>query len=319
VRDYSKVSPSFWTGETGKELRRRGFEALLVGTYLMTSPTSNMLGLYYQPVLYMAHETGLGVEGATKGLQHCIDCGFCKYDEGSDMVWVIEMALYQIAEALKVTDLRCKGIQKDYDALPNNRFLGEFFDRYEAAFHMRHRRDSTSHSTDIPKDPSQAPSKPGAGSGGEPPDPPLFAEGAGAPPVAPAPKARTAAKPRAEPAPTAPIWDAYSGAYENRYSAPPVRNAKVNGQLAQLLQRLGADEAPGVAKFYVGYQRQDYIRAMHPVDLLLRDAEALRTAWATKRQVTNSQAQQADRTQTNANAFAPLLAAARAAKETEHG
>ena len=49
---------------------------------------------------------------------------------------------------------------------------------------------------------------------------------------------------------------------------------------------------------------------MHPTNLLLRDAEKLRTEWATGRQVTRTQAAQVDRTQTNANAFAGLLAQA---------
>ena len=130
----------------------------------------------------------------------------------------------------------------------------------------------------------------------------------------PAPRAKRAAS---EPPVTAATWDAYSDAYRIRYAVDPVRNAKVNGQLAQLVQRLGADEAPGVAGFFVGHQRLEYVRAMHPVDLLLRDAEALRTSWATGRQVTATQAQMADRTQTNANAFAPLLAEARA-REAHH-
>lgn len=140
MRDYAKISPSFWTGTTGKELRRRGPEAVIVGVYLMTSPHSNMLGLFYQPELYMAHETGLGFEGALKGLQGCIEAGFCKYDAATEMVWVMEMAGYQIADELKATDKRCSGIQKDYDALPNNPFLAAFFDRYQAAFHLTRKR-----------------------------------------------------------------------------------------------------------------------------------------------------------------------------------
>ncbi len=63
-----------------------------------------------------------------------------------------------------------------------------------------------------------------------------------------------------------------------------MRNAKVNGQMAQLLQRLGADEAPAVAQFFLSHKNLLYVRAMHPVDLLLRDAEKLRTEWATNRQ-----------------------------------
>ena len=69
MRDYAKLSPTFWTGATGKEFRRRGSEGIIVALYLMSSPHSNMLGLYYQPRLYMAHETGLGIDGASKGLR----------------------------------------------------------------------------------------------------------------------------------------------------------------------------------------------------------------------------------------------------------
>lgn len=139
------------------------------------------------------------------------------------------------------------------------------------------------------------------------PHPPLLSPGvADAPPAAPK---KRSAKPK-EPAPSAATWEAYASAYEVRYGEPPVRNATVNGQVAQFIGRVGAQEAPSVARFYVNHQRQDYVRSMHPVGLLLRDAEALRTAWATGRQVTNTSAAQADRTQTNANAFAPLLAQA---------
>ena len=141
MRDYSKVVPKFWTGETCKALRKRGSEGVVVALYLMTSPGSNMLGLYYQPQLFMAHETGLGVEGASKGLAWCIEEGFCRYDEATEMVWVIEMAKWQIAEELKPTDNRCAGIQRDYDSLPANPFLAPFFDRYVSAFHLSTRRD----------------------------------------------------------------------------------------------------------------------------------------------------------------------------------
>lgn len=142
MRDYGKISPKFWMSGTGKEVRRRGMEATIVAVYLMSSPHSNMLGLYFQPIMYMAYETGLGMEGASKGLQECMEAGFCKYDEESEMVWVLEMAKYQIASELKASDKRCAGIQKDYDALPDNPFLGEFFDRYEVPFNLKTRRQS---------------------------------------------------------------------------------------------------------------------------------------------------------------------------------
>lgn len=128
-------------------------------------------------------------------------------------------------------------------------------------------------------------------------------------------KAEKPKKPAKEQAPTADAWGAYAHAYQMRYGEPPVRNAKVNGQLAQFVGRVGAQEAPDIARFYVGHQGMYYVRNMHPIDALLKDAEKLRTEWATGRKVTNTQAQQADRTATNHDAFAPLIEAARRAEE----
>lgn len=166
MRDYAKISPKFWTGDTGQELTRRGSDALVVAMYLMSSPHSNMLGLYYQPVLYMAEETGLTPEGASKGLQQCMEAGFCDYDPVSKMVWVFEMASYQIGSELLPTDKRCKGIQKDYNALPNVPFLGPFFDHYKQKFHLTDRRDFVAKDKGLHLKvvrPLEAPSKPGTG------------------------------------------------------------------------------------------------------------------------------------------------------------
>lgn len=146
------------------------------------------------------------------------------------------------------------------------------------------------------------------------------ASGGASPP--PAPRKRAAAKPKAdEPAkPTVETWSAYSAAYRDRYHGQdPVRNATVNGQLAQFVARIGAEEAPAVARFYVGHQRSDYVRSMHDVGLMLRDAAGLRTQWATQRQVTTTQAQQADRTATNMGAFGPMIAEARQREAAEAG
>ena len=111
-------------------------------------------------------------------------------------------------------------------------------------------------------------------------------------------------------------WKAYAQAYRKRYKTDPVRNASVNGKLAQLVKRLGA-EAPDVAAYYVHSNTANYTRDKHGVGLLLRDAEGLRTEWATGMRITHTQAMQADRTQSNADAFAPLIAEAEAAQRRE--
>ncbi len=136
MRDYARISPRFWIGGTGKAIRAGGVEAQLVALYLVSSPHSNMLGLYYLPRALITHETGLSVQGASKGLRRCIEAGFCAYDDATETVWVYEMALYQIGETLKPDDKRCKGIQREYDALPENPFLSAFFEKFKEAFHL---------------------------------------------------------------------------------------------------------------------------------------------------------------------------------------
>ncbi|WDZ50205.1 hypothetical protein LF296_12830 [Acinetobacter vivianii] len=153
MRDYGKVSPHFWTGTTGKKLRNSP-EAVIVAMYLMTSPHANMLGLYYMPILYVAHETGLGFEGASKGLRSACEAGFCSYDEASEMVWVHEMARFQVADSLKPADNRCKSVQKDYDSLPSNPFLAGFYDKYATAFCMTSRRGEIAKTNSPLQDPS---------------------------------------------------------------------------------------------------------------------------------------------------------------------
>ncbi|GJN50822.1 hypothetical protein TUM20286_05740 [Pseudomonas tohonis] len=103
------------------------------------------------------------------------------------------------------------------------------------------------------------------------------------------------------------IWTAYSAAYLERYAAKPVRNAKVNSQVGDLLKRLGAEEAPAVAAYFVGINDAYLIRSYHEFGQLLAKAEAYRTAWATQTQVTGRTAQQAEKTQANLSAAQAAL------------
>jgi len=155
MRDYSKVSGKFWTGKTGRSLRGNQ-QAQIIGMYLMTSPHSNMIGVYECPVLYMAHETGSSIEGATEGLQRLCECGFCTYDPESETVWVHEMAKFQIGDELKASDNRVKDIQKQFMLLPEGQIKQGFYDKYGASFHL----PKPDFQASPLKDPSQAPSKP---------------------------------------------------------------------------------------------------------------------------------------------------------------
>lgn len=135
-------------------------------------------------------------------------------------------------------------------------------------------------------------------------------------------KTRKATPAKAPGPDTGPTWAAYSEAFFARYGVDAVRNAVVNSQMLHFVERIGAAEAPDVARFYVeSCSSSWYVKRCHAVGVLLQDAESLHTQWATRRPVTATDAAMADRTATNANAFGPLIAEARERerREGKHG
>lgn len=94
-------------------------------------------------------------------------------------------------------------------------------------------------------------------------------------------------------------WAAYRTAYRLRHGVDPVRNAKVNTNVRDLVKRLGRDEAPQVAGWFLSVNEQYAVKRMHDLGVLLAGAEAYRTQWATGRQVTTTSAQHTDQTQSN--------------------
>jgi hypothetical protein len=95
-------------------------------------------------------------------------------------------------------------------------------------------------------------------------------------------------------------WETgYAPAYERRYGAPPIRNAKTNALMAQLVKRIGADESPAVGAFYVGHNGALYVNSGHCLDLLVRDAEKLPTEMVTGRTVNAEQARRNEKTAAN--------------------
>lgn len=105
--------------------------------------------------------------------------------------------------------------------------------------------------------------------------------------------ARAVVNPDGE-APGALTWRGYKKAYGERYGEPPAWNAKTAGMLKQFVARVPASEAPSIAAFYVGHNDRFYVQAMHPPSLLLRDAEKLRTEWATGRRMTSAKAKNSE-------------------------
>jgi hypothetical protein len=97
-------------------------------------------------------------------------------------------------------------------------------------------------------------------------------------------------------------WANYAMAYRKRYSAWPVWNAKVGGQISQLIDRLGIDVAHSVAAFYVTVNDARLINDCHSLNHLLAKCEAFHTQWQTGRQMNGRTARQMEDTQANVNA-----------------
>lgn len=126
--------------------------------------------------------------------------------------------------------------------------------------------------------------------------------------VTPAPvKAKRATKPKdpeAEEAKEAngKTWQAYADAYFNRHGVEPVRNAKSNKMISEIVKRLGAEEAPHVAFYFVGLNDSWLVKNLHDLGTLLSKCESIRTQWATGRQMTGTTARQIENTQSNMSA-----------------
>ena len=107
----------------------------------------------------------------------------------------------------------------------------------------------------------------------------------------------TSRKQTGEKKPTTQVWEAYASAYRQRYGATPIRNAKVNGQLKYLISHVGLDRAIQLAANYPFHPDAYYTKRMHPVDLLLADAQKLNTELETGQVMTWQRAQQQERIQ----------------------
>lgn len=98
-------------------------------------------------------------------------------------------------------------------------------------------------------------------------------------------------------------WAAYAIAYMQRYGAWPIWNGSVAGQVARFIRRVGEERAPRIAVHYVRRVNEQFVvQQMHPVKLLLNDAEKWATQTETGSTMTRMQAQQVDKTESNASA-----------------
>ena len=98
------------------------------------------------------------------------------------------------------------------------------------------------------------------------------------------------------------VWANYAMAYRKRYNTWPVWNAKVGGQLGQLVDRLGTDVAHHVAAHFLKTSDATVLRKCHSLNELLANAESYHTQWVTGQRINGTTARQMERTEANLSA-----------------
>lgn len=162
AREYGKVAHQYWTGDTGKALRTHGRDVQLLGLYLVTNRHATMIGLYYLPLMLVSHETGLSLDEVTSALAHLRDEGYCQYDAAREVMWVREMARFQIGERLSAGDKRIPRIAEMLTEYQSSPLIRAFLARYQAAFRL----------PDAPQMPLGSPSEGASGGNFSQPDAP---------------------------------------------------------------------------------------------------------------------------------------------------
>lgn len=310
---------SFDTGRLDSpRFRRLSPDARLLYLTLWFNKAAHMSGLYAITPEEMGLYAGLSSERTRDALIELQDHpALAQYAPVSGVVWVCDMMEDQ-GRGPKVG----LGVQAQIAQLAKNcglprALLADFLARYSDSLKIKEEWVRLKCGSDTPSIPYQYPTDgvpntaidsvldlalevQGVAGGPSPaPAPPAQQILIGGDSPAPSPPAqpaltaipekrpRKAVKAPKAPTPTSATWDAYSAAYAQRYGTRPVRNAMINGQLANLVARLGAEEAPQVAAFFVQHASAFYANRGHAVGLLLADAEKLRTEWATGQEIAN--------------------------------
>lgn len=311
-QQYGKVDSALVEHHHFRSLSR---DAKLICLHLRVTSRNNAIGCFYYPASHLADDLDIPFEDASKALRELSERAFALYCEKTRWVWIPKYlehfpvkgknsgkhALsvlqtipreFEFSAQLIIVFEQNHDWQGDNEEAKLDAEWGDLRTSFEAPLkglpsRARSTTTTTTASTTATDSTSTSPTATGSSDA----------------------KSRQPVMTKRE-GKSAKTWDAYSVAYANRYGVDPTRNAKTNSLLCQLVDRLGDIEAPHVAGFYLGHSATLYVRSKHCVDLLVRDAEGLRTEWATNTKVTDTKARQADRTQANGEVWNKLISEA---------
>lgn len=306
MRDYGKVHTSFWASSN---IRAMSEDGRALAMYLLTCPHGTIAGVFRLPDGYACEDLQWGTDRVVLAFAELFRNGFANRCETTKWVWVVKHLDWNPPE----NPNQRKSAAKVASQIPAECAWKRDFMRVCGDFlGLKQEPEQNGSATVSEPFPNQEQEQE------QEQEEPLLP-----PPAAPIPSAQPellpavadAPAPRAKPVVDTALqaachetWRAYGAAYVERYGVPPIRNAKVSSQVRQLVQRLGHEESPLVAAWFVGHPNGFYVTKGHDIGALLADAEKLRTEWATGRVMTAGKARQSDRAGTTMAALAEVLA-----------
>lgn len=135
MRNYARVLPSFWNRGSGKKLRGKK-DAQILALHFMSAPASNMIGLYYHPMVAIERETGLTEAEIREALPLVEE--IARYDIEAELVWMPEGAHIQTGETLSIRDHKLKHVADQLKMIGDHPFVTEFIERYYDVYNLAH-------------------------------------------------------------------------------------------------------------------------------------------------------------------------------------
>lgn len=131
------VQDQFWTGETGRLIKKAGKDAQILAIYLITNNEANKIGLYYLGQDKALRFLAVSAIEFNEAMQALIAIGFCDYDDDTGMVFIYNMAGHQIGFNLKMNDNKIIGVHNLLKSYPkNDRLVKAFVSHNQHFFHI---------------------------------------------------------------------------------------------------------------------------------------------------------------------------------------
>jgi len=135
MRNYGSIPTTFWGDELGPVVKGNPLAIAMIA-YLMSSPHSNMIGIYRLPLEYVKYDTGFSEKAIREAFVILEKSEFAFYDDVAQVVYIPSYAAVQVAPSLSPKDKRISAIQREVDRTHHPEFKKRFLAVYGKLFHL---------------------------------------------------------------------------------------------------------------------------------------------------------------------------------------